>query len=87
MHFESCSFAEWVVKWQRRSSRDGFAAALDRRQLVIFEQFAACGGDTAKLEALYRSLYLYSGDELAFLGRLGLVETLDPSVRRPVPSH
>jgi hypothetical protein len=78
MHFESCSFSEWVTKWRRRSSREGFAAALDRRQKVIFDDFAACEGDRTKLEDLYRRLYFYSAAELEWLRRLRLVETIDP---------
>lgn len=74
MHFESCSFSEWVQKWRRRSSREGFAAALDRRQLDIFERFAACAGDQQRLEALYRDLYIYSAAELRWLERFGLVK-------------
>lgn len=83
MHFESCSFSDWVSKWQRRSSREGFAAALDRRQQVIFGQFAACAGDARKLEALYRNLYFYSAAELGLLRFMGLVESIDPTERFP----
>lgn len=77
MHFESCTISEWIGKWQRRRSKEGFAAALDPRQSAIFAQFEVHATEQKGLEGLYRSLYLYAEAELKALRLFGLVKKID----------
>lgn len=77
LHFESCTYSEWLEKWLRRSTDEGFAAALDDRQRSIFGSFLDCSMDEKKLKRLYANLYIYQASQLELFRRLGLVREID----------
>lgn len=79
LHFDGCTFEDWVLKWKRRYDRTAVAANMrEERQRQFAEFVEACqSGDEARLRALYRRRYTATARQRLALRTAGLLRRIE----------